>query len=116
MIDRSPRQQVEDILLAIRKVKRYTAGLSADALAQNEMASDAVLRNFEVIGEAARNLPDELKSAHPEIPWRRMVGLRNVIIHEYFGVDMLIVWELAVHAVPELEPQLAALLAELPSD
>lgn len=68
------------------------------------MLLDAVIRNLEIIGEAARNLSDEVKMKYPEVPWKNMIGLRNVLIHEYFGIDESIVWEVATRNLKEVKP------------
>ncbi len=76
---------------------------------------DAVLRNLEVIGEAARDIPEDVKARFPDIEWRRMVGLRNIISHEYFGADIRIIWEIVTRNLPETEPLIADMLAKLSS-
>jgi len=65
------------------------------------MVVDAVVRNFEIIGEASNNLPDEIKNKYPEIPWRKMYGLRNLVSHEYLGIDYEMIWEIAKKNLPE---------------
>jgi len=83
---------ISDMLDAIDRIEDYISGLDYDDFIQNNMVRDAVLRNLEVIGEAAKNIPDELKEEYSDIPWRRIVGLRNIVIHEYFGVDLENIW------------------------
>ncbi len=78
---------LEDILESSKKIISYTSGMAFDDFIRDDKTIDAVVRNFEIIGEAAQRVPEEFKSDHPEIEWRRMTGLRNRIIHEYFGVD-----------------------------
>ena len=104
---------VRDMLRAIDKVGRYTEGMDASSFAADEVIVDAVLRNLEVLGEAARNVPGEVRNAHPEIPWRRMVGFRNIVAHVYFGVDLENVWKIVSTDVPPVRPALEALLGEL---
>ena len=101
---------VEDILEAIDKIERYTKGLTYETLMKNDMAIDAVIRNLEIIGEASRNIPEDVRGKHPEIPWKRMIGLRNIAIHEYFGVDLSIVWEIITSNLPEMKPKIGAML------
>lgn len=113
MKQRSPRVYLEDILQAMSKVRRFTAGLGFEQFLQDEKGVDAVLRNLEVIGEAARHVPDELKTRFPDVEWRRMTGLRNIITHEYFGVDLRIIWEIASKHLPEAEPRLQSMLDQL---
>ena len=79
-----------DIVEAMTKIQRYTEDLTFNDFTANDLVADAVARNLEVIGEASRNVPEEIKNRHPEIPWSRMIGLRNLVIHEYFGRIILL--------------------------
>ena len=72
---------------------------------KNEMVVDAVIRNLEIVGEAARNIPEEGRSKYSDIPWKRVVGFRNIVIHGYFDVDLEIVWVIAKERLPELKPR-----------
>ena len=76
--------------------------MSFDDFISDDKTIDAVVRNFEIIGEAANRVPDNFKSDHPEIEWRRMTGLRNRIIHEYFGINYVTVWKIKEENIPEL--------------
>jgi uncharacterized protein with HEPN domain len=102
------------ILDAVAKVEHYTAG-GRDAFFADPMIQDAVLRNLEIIGEAVRNLSPAIRRHHPEVPWRSITALRNVLIHEYFGVDLEIVWRLVTRRLPTLKHHVTALLAGEPS-
>ena len=82
-----------DMLLAARKVQRYVAGLTWQDFQMNEVLQDAVVRQVSVIGEAARMVSQDTKDAHQEIPWRRIVGMRHRLIHEYSKVDLEMVWD-----------------------
>lgn len=93
---------LEDILEAGNKILSFTAGMSFDDFLADDKTVDAVVRNFEIIGEAANRVPEEFKTDHPEIEWRRMVGLRNRIIHEYFGIDYETVWKIKNENIAEL--------------
>lgn len=93
---------LEDIQEAGNKILSFTEGMDFDAFISDDKTVDAVVRNFEIIGEAANRVPEEFKIAHPEIEWRRMVGLRNRIIHEYFGIDYEAVWKIRNQNIPEL--------------
>lgn len=101
---------VEDMLESINKIERYTRGLTYDKFEKNEVVVDAVIRNLEIIGEAARNIPEEVRAKYPDIPWKRMIGLRNITIHEYFGVDLNIIWEIITKNLPETKPKIEAML------
>ena len=76
------------------------------------MVQDSVIRNLEIIGEAARNLPADLRKSYPKVPWRSMMGMRNVLIHEYFGVDLDIVWKVVVQRLPILKSHVTVMLAK----
>jgi len=112
MLVRDWRIRIEDILGAIAKVQRYTETLSQDQFLEDEKTLDAAVRNMIVIGEAARHVPDEIMQRYPDIPWRRMQGLRNLAVHEYFGVDSAILWETIKRDLPPLLPHLRRILEE----
>jgi uncharacterized protein with HEPN domain len=95
----------------IARIKKYTAQGRED-FHENTMAQDAVIRNLEVIGEAVRNLPPDLRRRHPEVPWRSITALRNVLIHKYFGVDLEIVWRVVQRRIPTLKRHVGTLLSE----
>lgn len=116
MRGRSVRLFVADMVRAVDKIGRYTEGMDAASFVADEFTVDAVLRNLMVPGEAARNVPPEVRDAHPEIPWARMVGLRNIVAHVYFGVDMENVWKIVSENVPPVRPALVGLLEELERD
>ncbi len=100
----------EDILECIDKIEIYTKNFDFDDFAKSPMVIDAVVRNIEIIGEASKNIPDEIKEKHLQLPWRKMAGIRNRIVHEYFGVDISIIWFIVSQ---ELEPLKKELLAAL---
>ena len=110
MSKRSPLLLLEDILHACQKIQEYTQTLSFEQFDENEMITDAVIRNFEIIGEAANKLPDEFKDAHPEINWHRIRGFRNRIVHDYFGVDLAILWKIKTDNIPILITQIQTIL------
>nr|WP_223965675.1 DUF86 domain-containing protein [Thermus thermophilus] len=101
------------MLESLEKIDRYTAGLTFERFAQDDRTVDAVVRNLEVIGEAARQIPSEVRERYPEVPWRRVIGLRNVVVHEYFAVDVEIVWTVVRQSLPELKEALRRMMAEL---
>ena len=113
MSDREIQLLLEDMLEATGKIVSYTSGMSFDNFIADDKTADAVVRNFEIIGEAANRIPDDFKLAHPEMEWRRMTGLRNRIIHEYFGVDFATVWKIKEENVPELADYIRQALADL---
>jgi uncharacterized protein with HEPN domain len=94
------------------KIERYIKGLTYETFVKNEMIVDAGIRNLEIIGEASKNIPEDVRKKYPDMPWRRMIGLRNITIHEYFGVDLGIIWEIITRNLPETRPKIAAMLEE----
>ena len=102
-----------DILECISRIEKYTKGLKFSDFKKKHMAQDAVLRNIEIIGEATSNLPKKLTSKHPDVPWNKMKGMRNLVIHEYFGVDLNITWKTVRESLPKLKPMIEAVLSTL---
>ena len=102
---RSQKLYFSDIIESITKILEYTKGIDYDKFTKNSMIFDAVVRNFEIIGEAAKSISDKIKSEYPDIPWADMVGMRNILIHGYFGIDYSIVWntiELLPHFLKDI--------------
>ena len=97
---------IEDIWEAIEKIERYTSGMPRKSFEEDEKTTDAVVRNPEIIGEAANRLPDTFKDEHSEIEWIKIIGLRHRIVHEYFGVDLGIIWEILQRDLPAFKEQL----------
>jgi len=94
MSNRNSKLLVEDILESCRKILDYTEALSFEEFIADHKTVDAVIRNFEIIGEAANRLPEEFKESHWDIDWYRIRGFRNRIVHDYFGIDYSIVWQI----------------------
>lgn len=105
-MSRDYKVYLEDILEAIGRIRTYTAGLSADSFAADNKTLDAVLRNLEVIGEAVKCIPDEVRLQHLHVEWKKMAGLRDILIHHYFGIDAEIIWDVVQNKLPELERQI----------
>jgi uncharacterized protein with HEPN domain len=102
--------RIEDILASIKRIMAYTQQLDFDQFRSDTKTVDAVVRNFEIIGEAAAHVPEEIVADHPEIPWQDMRDMRNVLAHEYFGISEKIVWDTVQDDLPPLIPQLKRLL------
>lgn len=110
MSSRGVKLYLADILEAIEKIGRYTRGTSFKDFAKDEKTVDAVLRNLAIIGEAAARIPDDYRIASPEVPWQEIVGMRNKVVHEYFGVDAEILWKTITEDLGGLEEQVRSLM------
>jgi len=97
---------VEDILAAIEKIERYVGDMDFENFDANDMAKDAIIRNFEVIGEAARNISDEMRSKYPFVEWKEMTSFRNVLIHGYFGLSGETIWDTVTKNLSSLKAHL----------
>ena len=106
MPSRSWRVRIDDILEAIDKIERYTHGFDFAAWQNDEKTVDAVIRNLEVIGEASSHLPIEIQEQYEDVPWGMMKGIRNILAHEYFGVDLEILWKTVKKDLPILKKRL----------
>ncbi len=107
MSERPINLLLDDILEAIDRAEQYVKDLSFEGFSGDQKTVDAVARNLEIIGEAANRLPDEFKEKHSEIEWHKVVGLRHRIIHEYFGIDLEIIWQILHKDLPSLRQQLS---------
>lgn len=104
--------RIEHILKAVGRIRSYTSGMDKEELATNQMVLDAVVRNFQVIGEAAGKVPEDVRQAHPEIPWADMQKMRHVVVHDYDRVDVGVIWDTIQHDLPPLVEPLQKLLDE----
>ena len=96
------REYLVDILEAARLAMEYTRGKTREAFLLDIQCQDAVIRRLEIIGEAARRISDETREAQAHLPWHKMIGMRNMMIHEYDDIDLPLVWETAQTSLPEL--------------
>lgn len=106
MSEREDGLFLSDILSSIEKIEKFTLELSYEDFLKNDMALDAVLRNFEIIGEASTHVSEETRLKYPGIPWGKMKSMRNILIHEYFGVDFEIIWKTLKGSLPELKKEI----------
>jgi len=106
---RDPKERLRDILDAIAALQRYSDRTRLD-FDQDELLQVWFLRHLQIIGEAARSIPEDIRALAPDIPWPNIVGMRNILVHGYFQIDTDMVWEAATRHVPALEPAIERLL------
>lgn len=99
---RNDRTYIEHIAEAIDTIEGYLKEVDYEKFSSHKMISDAVVRELEIIGEAANNISEQFQKEHLEVPWNKMVGIRNILVHEYFGVNLKVVWETCQHDLKEL--------------
>ncbi|NIA06677.1 MAG: DUF86 domain-containing protein [Actinobacteria bacterium] len=113
---RDIRVYIEDMLASTAKIQEYTKGISGPDFSASTQLQDAVLRRLEILGEAAKNVPPAFRNKHPDIPWKKIAGLRDILIHEYFGVNLQRVWKAAKQDVVDLADKLAKAKQDLEQD
>lgn len=101
---------LEDMRESMHRILEYTDGLSYEEFKASNLKTDAVIRNLEIIGEASKNVPDRIKQKYPEIPWKQMYGLRNFVVHEYFGIDHENIWKIISDNLPKNIQDLEAII------
>ena len=113
MSKREPLLYLQDILTSLSRIEDYTKSLSFEGLKDDWKTIDAVVRNLEILGEAARNIPEEIIDKYPDVPWGYMVSMRNKVLHEYFGVDLDILWKTVKEDLPLLKQQVEEIVESL---
>lgn len=101
---------LDDILHAIKKIEKYTKGINIQELKKDDIVIDAVSRNLEIIGEAVKNLPSNIKERYPDVEWRKISGLRDILVHEYFGIDLEILCDIIKNKLPGFKKEISCLL------
>ena len=104
---------IQDILDSVNDIETFIRGMDFRGFEQDKKTTNAVVRSLEIIGEAAKKIPDEIKEKYGDIPWKNIAGMRDKLIHEYFGVDEEIVWKVAREEIPALKPFIQKLFSEL---
>ncbi|MFN2130317.1 MAG: DUF86 domain-containing protein [Anaerolineae bacterium] len=110
MSERGDEALLRDIREAVRRIRVYSQAMTYERFLADTKTQDAVIRNLEIMGEATKGLSAALREGHPNIPWKGMAGVRDRLIHRYFGVNLDIVWEIVTIEVPFLESQIEAIL------
>jgi uncharacterized protein with HEPN domain len=112
-LKRDSRLYLDDILDAVEKIENYVEGLTFEQFSEDSKTVDAIVRNFEIIGEATKRIPSETKDKYPQIPWKMMAGTRDKLIHEYFGVNMQVLWKAVKEDIPPLKRSIKQLLQKI---
>ncbi|MFH1218481.1 MAG: DUF86 domain-containing protein, partial [Candidatus Peregrinibacteria bacterium] len=103
---KEPKILLEHIIESIEAIEKYTKGRTKEKFSKAKMMQDAIVRRIEIIGEAVKNLPPTFRKKHPKIAWQEIAGMRDVLIHEYFGVNINVVWETIRKDIPKLKKQI----------
>lgn len=114
-MSRDPEVYPRDILEAISRVREYTRDLDESAFKSDTLRQDAVIRNLEVLGEAVKQIPVNVRAGYPDVEWRKMAGLRDVLSHQYFGIDVEVLWDVVVNKLTDVEDGIRSLLNEMES-
>jgi len=113
---RDYRLFLKDIIDAMDAIEKFVEGMELEAVMEDDKTLSAVIRKFEIIGEAVKNIPDWMREKYPNIPWKRMAGMRDRLIHGYFGIDYRLVWEAIKIEIPKIKPELQKILKELSTE
>ncbi len=110
---KDPKIFIAHILDSIEKIEEFTKEVSKKEFLESNIIQDAVIRRIEIIGEAAKNLPKNIKSEYPEVPWKEIIGTRDKIVHEYFGVDLDLTYRIAKEDIPDLKQKILKVLEDI---
>ena len=113
---RDARLYLDDIIESIEAISTYTGGLDEDGFRADVLVQDAVLRRLQIIGEAVKRLPLEIREKYRTVPWRQMAATRDVVVHDYSGVDLGLTWSVVTRDLPPVKPQIQGIIAELTSE
>jgi len=104
---------IEDIIESIKLIEEYMGNTSKKNLGSNQKLKDSIVRRLEIIGEAVKNIPWDFREKHPEVPWKKIAGLRDIIIHTYFNIDLDITWDIIKKDLPDLKEKISKIKSEL---
>jgi uncharacterized protein with HEPN domain len=110
---RELRDYIKDILDSISDIESFVGGMDFNTFIGDKKTINAVIRSLEIMGEASKKIPEGLRARHPGIPWKRLAGMRDKLIHEYHGIDLEIVWEVIKREIPPLKPKIEKVFKEL---
>lgn len=105
---------LDDVLEAIKKINKYTSGMSQEAFFSDPKTIDAVVRNLEVLGEAIKKVPESIRAKYPDVEWKKVASLRDILIHEYFGINVQIIWDIVKNKLLVLEKQITSIIKNHP--
>ena len=109
---REYKAYLRDILEAVRKIERYSEDISFEEFVNDELIQDGIVRNLEIIGEAVKHIPEDAKKDYPEVEWRKIAGLRDILIHAYFGIDVEVIWDIVKNKIPNLKEKIKKILSK----